>query len=310
MFCRAEIISSHKGAKDGIIPVRAVREARPEDKVAIFNFKKDNAKHRELGKRLEEVPVALIVPNPNQPRQTFDDAGIAELAASISQVGLIQPLVVRKAGETYELIAGERRLRAVRSLGYEKVQCIVDGGLGEEDSALMAIVENLQREDLHFFEEAESYAALLEKLHLTQEELALRIGKSQSFIANKLRMLRFSPRVREAVIENGLTERHARALLRLNSDEERERVIEKVALGSLSVKDTEKLVESMLNAAFDGKQEGARPRPKIIRIFKDYKLFVNTVNTACEQLRESGLNVDVEQTEHDGGVDIVIKVSQ
>lgn len=278
--------------------------------VALFSFKKDTTKQQIPRKRLEDVPVALIVPNPNQPRQSFDDDSIAELAASISQVGLIQPLVVRKVGTVYELIAGERRLRAVRSLGYEKVQCIVDGELDDEDSALMAIVENLQREDLHFFEEAESYAALLEKLNITQDELALRIGKSQSFIANKLRMLRLSPDVREAVVLNGLTERHARALLRLNTDDERRAVIEKAAAESLSVKDTEKLIEAMLNAAFDSKKEGARPRPRIIRIFKDYKLFVNTVNTACNQLRESGLNVQVEQNEHEDGVDIIIKVSQ
>lgn len=279
--------------------------------MAFFGFKKDIAPHKpERGKRLEDVPVALIVPNPHQPRQTFDDESIAELAASIKQVGLIQPLVVRKVGSSYELIAGERRLRAVKTLGYEKVQCIVDGELDDEDSALMAIVENLQREDLHYFEEAESYAALLQKLHITQDELAERIGKSQSFIANKLRMLRLSPDIRDAIVLNGLTERHTRALLRLNTDEERYEAIRKIAADSLSVKDTEKLVEKMLNAAFDGKQQGAKPRPKIIRIFKDYKLFVNTVNSACNQLRESGLNVEVEQTEHDGGVDIVIKVSQ
>lgn len=276
--------------------------------MTIFNFKKDMTKQQ--GKRLEDLPVALIIPNPNQPRQSFDDDSIAELAASIKQVGLIQPLVVRKLGDKYELIAGERRLRAVRSLGYETVQCIVDGDLGDEDSALMAIVENLQREDLHFFEEAESYAALLEKLNITQDELAVRIGKSQSFIANKLRMLRLSPEVREEVVLNGLSERHARALLKLNSDDERRAVIAKTASGSLSVKDTERLIDGMLNAAFDGKKEGAKPRPRIIRIFKDYKVFVNTINLACNQLRESGLNVQVEQTEHDDGVDIVIKVSQ
>ena len=278
--------------------------------MAFFGFKKDIVKPGETKKRLENVPVALISPNPHQPRQSFDDESIAELAASIKQVGLIQPLVVRKVGSTYELIAGERRLRAIKTLGYETVQCIVDGELGDEDSALMAIVENLQREDLHFFEEAESYHALLQKLHITQDELALRIGKSQSFIANKLRMLRLSPEVREAIVLNALTERHTRALLRLGSDEERLAAVKKIASETLSVKDTEKLVESMLNAAFDGKRDGAKPRPRIIRIFKDYKLFVNTVNSACNQLRESGLNVEVEQTEHEGGVDIVIKVSQ
>ena len=280
------------------------------DTVPIFGFKKETVKLQEPTKRLEDVPVALIIPNPHQPRQSFDEESIQELAASIRQVGLIQPLVVRKTGDSYELIAGERRLRAVKTLGWDRVQCIDDGDLGEEDSALIAIVENLQREDLHFFEEAESYAALLKKLNITQDELAERIGKSQSFIANKLRMLRLSPEVREAVVASGLSERHTRALLRLNSDEDRKTVIQKAAAESLSVKETEKLVEGILNSDFDKKKDGARPRPRIIRIFKDYKLFVNTVNTACDQLRESGLNVEVEQTEHDGGVDIVIKVSQ
>lgn len=278
--------------------------------MAIFGFKKETTRQQEPGKRLEELPVALIVPNPHQPRQSFDEESISELAASIAQVGLIQPLVVRRMGDEYELIAGERRLRAVKTLGWDRVQCIVDGELDDGDSALMAIVENLQREDLHFFEEAESYAALLKKLNITQDELALRIGKSQSFIANKLRMLRLSPEVRDEVMRSGLTERHTRALLRLDSDEDKRAVISKVAAESLSVKETEKLVEDMLNAAFDGKKDGAKPRPRIIRIFKDYKLFVNTVNLACDQLRESGLNVQVEQTERDDGVDIVIKVSQ
>lgn len=277
--------------------------------MAIFNFKKDSKKD-VLGKRLEEVPVEQIVPNPNQPRRIFDDESIAELAASISQVGLIQPLVVRRMADGYELIAGERRLRAVRSLGITSVPCIVDGELCEEDSALMAIIENLQRENLHYFEEAECYSALLSKLNVTQEELAMRLGKSQSFIANKLRMLKFSPEIRQSITDSALSERHARALLRLSNDSDRTEAISRINKDSLSVKESEKLVDNILNNAFDSKRAGAKPRPKIVRIFKDYRLFMNTVNTACNQLRDSGMLVEVEQSDREDGVDIVIKITQ
>ena len=275
--------------------------------MAIFGIKKDNQRDSAPSIRLADIPVSLILPNPDQPRRSFDDESIAELAASIKQVGLIQPLVVRRSGDRYELVAGERRLRAVKLLGQSSVKCIVSTAFDEEDSALMAIVENLQREDLHFFEEAECYASLLEKLRLTQDELAARIGKSQSFIANKLRILKLSPEVRAAIVGAKLSERHTRALLRLSSDAEREAVIERIVSRSLSVKETEKLVDGMVETA---QNAGAKPRPKIMRIFRDYKLFINTVNSACDQLRESGLTVEVEQTDRDNGVDIVIRVSQ
>ncbi|MCR5611764.1 MAG: ParB/RepB/Spo0J family partition protein [Clostridiales bacterium] len=277
--------------------------------MAIFGTKKDHKQESDPRILIENIPTGRILPNPDQPRKAFDDESISELAASIQQVGLIQPLIVRKNGENYVLIAGERRLRAVKLLAWPTVQCIISEVSGEEDAALMAIVENLQREDLHFFEEAECYAALLDKLGVTQDELAVRLGKSQSFIANKLRILRLSPEIRSSVTELGLTERHARALLRLNTDSEREAAVSKIAAKSLSVKETEKLVDSML-ASSEKTSSGAKPRPKIIRIFRDYKLFINTVNSACDQLRDSGLTVFVEQTDRENGVDITIRISQ
>lgn len=279
--------------------------------MALFGRKKDDLYSGELESPLQlvDIPVSLILPNPDQPRRSFDDESIAELASSIKQVGLIQPLIVRRVGDHYELIAGERRLRAVKLLELKTVKCIVSTAYDEEDSALMAIVENLQREDLHFFEEAECYTSLLDKLRLTQEELAIKVGKSQSFIANKLRILRLSPAVRKAVVDSGLSERHARALLKLNSDEARFDAVSKISARSLSVKETERLVDGMLEAESKG-ASGAKPRPKLIRIFRDYKLFVNTVNSACDQLRESGLKVEVEQTDMESGVDIHIRVSQ
>ena len=277
--------------------------------MALFGAKKESKQEEAPAVRLEELPVDLILPNPDQPRRGFDEEGIAELAASIEQVGLIQPLVVRRESEHYVLIAGERRLRAVKLLGRTRVSCIVSSAAGDDNAALMAIVENLQREDLHYFEEAECYAALLDKLGITQDELGERIGKSQSFIANKLRLLKLSPALRRAAVEGKLSERHTRALLKLTTDAERGEAIKRIAAKNLSVKETERLVDSMLEEA-DQNAAGARPRPKIIRIFRDYKLFINTVNSACDQLRESGLEVAVEQTDRDNGVDIVIRISQ
>ena len=268
------------------------------------------AQPAEAKRQLVELALDSIVPNPAQPRKTFDDESISELAQSIRQVGLIQPLVVRKNGETYELIAGERRLRALRSLGSEKALCIVDNSAVDADSALMAVVENLQREDLNYFEEAECYKALLDELKLTQEELASRLGKSQSFIANKLRILKLSPEVREAVGLYGLSERHARAVLRLSDDADKLAIIKKAGEDGLSVKDTERLVEKKLNSLFDSKKDGAKPRPVIMRIVKDYRMFMNTVNSACEYLRSGGMNVDVSQSDRADGVDIMIHVTQ
>ncbi len=262
----------------------------------------------EPDKRLEEISADRIVPNPAQPRVTFDEESISALAQSISQVGLIQPLVVRQMGSVYELVAGERRLRACKSLGMEKVPCIVQEYVAEEDSAMMALIENLQREDLNFVEEAQCYNALLNNYNLTQDELAKRLGRSQSSIANKLRLLRLSEPVKEAMLASGFTERHARALLKLREERHQLDIIKKVGDKGLSVKDTERLVEKTLDKFYDERCPGAKPRPVIVRQVRDYRLFMNTVNAAITQLRESGMHVTVEQNDQDGGVDINISI--
>ena len=262
-------------------------------------------------RKLTEIPVASIRRNPYQPRVTFDEESIAELAQSIRQVGLIQPLVVRKAPDgAYELVAGERRLRAVKSLGMENVTCIVEQGMEDESSAMMALIENLQREDLHYLEEAQCYNTLLSTYNLTQEELAARLGKSQSSIANKLRLLRLPEEVKSAMAEAHLTERHARALLKLKDEKTQLALVDKIAKKSLSVKETEKLVDKTLNRLYDEKADGARPRPKILRIVKDYRLFMNTINAAVNTLRETGMTVAVEQEDRENGVDIHIHVTR
>ena len=275
----------------------------------VFDFIR-NSDGAKGSKRLVEVNVASIHPNPYQPRATFDEESIAELAQSIQQVGLSQPLLVRKVDDGYELVAGERRLRAVTSLGMEKVACIVQQDIEDESSAMMALIENLQREDLHYLEEAQCYQKLLETYGLTQEELANRLGKSQSSIANKLRLLKLSDEVKAAMTEKRLSERHARALLKLTDDKQRLDAVERIAEKGLSVKETERMVEKTLNKAYDEKQDGAKPRPKLMRIVRDYRLFMNTINQAVNQLRESGMTVEVEQSDRADGVDIKISVTR
>lgn len=277
--------------------------------MAVFDFLRDSTS-RESGKKLEEIQVSKIVPNPNQPRKTFDDESIAELAQSIRQVGLIQPLVVRRQGDVYELIAGERRLRAIKLLELERVTCIVQNDIVDESSAMMALIENLQRENLNFFEEAQCYSDLIGTYLLTQEALAEKLGKSQSSIANKLRVLKLSPAVKEAMTDAGLTERHARALLRIADENEQLAIIKEVKDKGMSVKETEQRVEKRLNKLYDERKDGAKPRPVMLRMIKDYRLFMNSINSAVEQLRYAGLIVDVRQADRDDGVDISISVTR
>ncbi|MDD4075568.1 MAG: nucleoid occlusion protein [Eubacteriales bacterium] len=260
-------------------------------------------------KLLTQIPVSDIRPNPSQPRATFDEESIRELAQSIAAVGLIQPLVVRRAPDGYELVAGERRLRAVKLLGMDRVACIVQDMM-EEQSAMIALIENLQREDLYYMEEAQCYETLLKTYNMTQEALAERLGKSQSAIANKLRLLKLAQPVKDAMQTANLTERHARALLKLRNEEEQLAVIKRIGDKSLSVKETEKLVDKTLDTLYDSRADGARPRPVIVRMVKDYRLFMNTINLAVEQLREAGFAVEISQADITDGVDIGIRVKR
>lgn len=276
----------------------------------IFKGNKQNAQVQETpGKTYEEINVDYIVPNPNQPRTVFDDEALDELAQSIQQVGLIQPLLVRKVDDThYELVAGERRLRAVKRINFSKVPCIVQTGMDSEESALMAIVENLQRENLGFIEEAQCYSAMLEKYSLTQEQLAMRLGKSQSCIANKLRLLKLPQSVAESVTAAGLSERHARELIRLNDEQEQLDAVKYISEHTLSVKDTERYVTKKLDVmAKEGKN--VRRRSVVMRIMKDYRIFMNTINSAVQFLRDSGLDVEVTQQDRPDGVDISISIT-
>ena len=261
-------------------------------------------------KGLMEVDIDLVRPNPNQPRKHFDEDALNELADSIKKHGLIMPIVVNNMEDgKYMIIAGERRYRAAKIAGKTQIPVVVRAYTDREIKEI-SLIENLQREDLNPIEAANAMKQLMDEYHLTQEELAQRLGKSQSSIANKLRLLRLPEEVKTAMADAHLTERHARALLKLRDEKTQLELVDKVAKKSLSVKETEKLVDKTLNKLFDEKSDGARPRPRILRIVKDYRLFMNTINAAVNTLREAGMTVAVEQQDREDGVDIRISVTR
>ncbi|MGI6176702.1 MAG: ParB/RepB/Spo0J family partition protein [Christensenellales bacterium] len=252
---------------------------------------------------LENIPIDLIRPNPHQPRRTFNDESIDELCRSIAQVGLINPISVRKVGTTYELIAGERRLRASRRAGLSTIKAIVVS-VYEQDSALIAMVENLQRENLHFLEEAEGYQSLLRNHNMTQEELASKIGKNQSTVANRLRLLRLPLSVRNAIVAGKLTERHARALLRIPEESMQLKLITVIRNMKLSVAATEDLVQKTLNNMFE--TEPDEPQKRITAVFRDSRLLVNSIKKAVAAMSESGIDASMEINEKGSTAQIVI----
>ena len=253
---------------------------------------------RDLGRDLFLLPVGSIRANPDQPRRTFGREELQELTISIAQVGLIQPLVVRPTGDGYELISGERRLRACELLGLREVPCIVEQ-VSPEKSALMALIENVQRSDLSFWEEAEGYRRLLTVYGLTREELCRRIGKSPAFLSNKLRLLRLSPPVREAAEQGNLSERHARALLALDSEAEQLALIERIVKEGWSVRQAEGYVE----------KSAPRPRPlRVLRLTRDCRLFLNGLSTLLDQLRQAGMGAEMDTEKREDGLVVTIRV--
>ena len=263
-----------------------------------FPLEKAAPAKRDLERSLFLLPIGSIRPNPDQPRREFGREELQELTISIAQVGLIQPLTVRPASDGYELISGERRLRACQLLGLQEVPCIVEQ-VSPEKSALMAMVENVQRSDLNFWEEAEGYRRLLTVYGLSREELCRRIGKSPAFLSNKLRLLKLGPAVRAAAERGNLSERHARCLLSLESEEEQLKLIERITREGWSVRQAEAFVER------------AAPRPKplrVLRLTKDCRLFMNGLNTLLGQLRLAGMTAEMETEKKPDGLDVTIRV--
>lgn len=242
------------------------------------------------GARSALLSIDSILPSSWQPRRTFDDDALGQLADSIRQFGLMQPITVRAtSGSRYELIAGERRLRACRMLGESHIKATILH-VSDAEAALMTMAENLQREDLSFFEEAEGYRRLTEELRLTQQQLADKLGRQQSTIANKLRLLRLTPEVRDAVTRHSLSERHARALLRLHDEDEQLSVIDTVVLGNLNVQQTEELVDRHVNNLLTIEKAQSKLMPTFSRAWRDWRLFANTMKSAVGELQASGLD--------------------
>ena len=249
--------------------------------------------------KVVKVPIGQIFPNPYQPRKSFDEAALEELSASIAQYGVLQPLLVSPTEDgRYLLIAGERRLRASRMAKLTEVPVIISDYTTQQ-IAEIALIENLQREDLHFLEEAEGYEQLMEQFHLTQEAMAARVGKKQSTIANKLRLLRLSPAVRKVLVDAGLSERHARALLKLDDDAKRLEVLEVVVAKNYSVRQTEEYINKLLE---DNQQEKRRR----MVIVNDVRIYLNSIKQVVNAIKDVGIPVNMEQTVE--GDEVIVSV--
>ena len=250
--------------------------------------------------RVRYISLNQIRPNPQQPRRSFDEDSLSELAESIRQYGIINPLTVRETEGGYELIAGERRLRASRQVGLDVVPCYVLPS-NDENSSLLALVENLQRQDLDFYEEALGIARLTEKYQLTQQQAADRLGKTQSAVANKLRLLRLPPEVINELRSNHLSERHARALLKLETPAQQLKAAQVAVANGFTVAQTEKYVEQMLQA----KPARRRTHPKVVR---DVRLFMNTLNRAVDTMRQAGVGAAMKHSFEGNEMVVTIRI--
>lgn len=253
-----------------------------------------------LQKKSMDLPIELIKTNPEQPRKYFSEEELNDLKESIAEFGVLQPIIVKKDGSgNYFLIAGERRLRASKLAGIQRIPAVIKD-FNEKDSAMIAVVENVQRENLSFIEEAYAYKRLLEDFGLTQTELSLKIGKKQSTISNKIRILSLSPEVLDKLILSNLTERHARALLKVEDNDLAISILEKVIKQNLNVKQTEKLIDDMLLKA----EAESRKSRKINYI--SYKVYMNTIKKAFAQIHD--IESDAKIFEDDKGEYVEVKI--
>lgn len=248
------------------------------------------------------IATELIIPNLYQPRKYFDEQAIEDLAQSIKTYGIIQPLSVRKMGDRYELVAGERRLRAAKHAGLTDVPVIVID-ITDKESAAIALLENIQREDLNFIEEAEAYYNLIQDHSYTQEQLSEVIGKKQSTIANKLRILKLSNNVRTLLLDNKLTERHARALLKLPNEKTQIKILNQVIKKVLNVKNTEELIEREL-IKLCGDEVAADGKKRIKGVFSS-KIYINTIRQVFDKY---GINAEYKSRELDEFIEVTVKI--
>lgn len=254
--------------------------------------------------RITEIPTIKIRPNKTQPRKIFEEDKLRDLAKSIEENGILQPLTVRKVSQSeYEIIAGERRLRAAVLAGLIKVPCIIIK-CNDKQSAMLALLENLQRCDLGFFEEARGISKLIRRYGITQEEAAQKLGKSQSSIANKLRLLNLSYEEQDWIVQAGLSERHARALLRIYDQELRREALSKIIAENLNVAKSEELIDNLLfNSGSYDRKKGSQ---KIL--IRDIRIFVNTINKAVTTMKQAGIKAVCNHKDRGDYIEYTVKI--
>ncbi|MBQ2903418.1 MAG: ParB/RepB/Spo0J family partition protein [Clostridia bacterium] len=259
-----------------------------------------NAKYK-IGGQIILIPQEEIYPNPNQPRKRFDFDELEGLAQSIRQNGIIQPIAVRinTKGE-YELISGERRLRASRLVGITQIPCIIMDA-SDDKSALFALLENMQRSDLGFFEEAQAIEKLIVDFGMSRDDVCKKLGKAPPTISNKLRLLRLPEEIRLKIIQENLSERHARALLKLTSVSQMERAMSIIAEKRLNVAESERLISQIMT-------NDSRRRQPPVKLFKDVRIFVNTLNHAVDTMRRAGIEADSAKSETDEYIEYIVRI--
>ncbi len=253
--------------------------------------------------KIHHINITQIQPSPNQPRRVFEESALQSLADSIGTLGILQPLTVRRVEEGWQLVAGERRLRAAQLAGLHQVPCLVIS-TDSQTASLLTMVENIQRQDLNFLEESRGLQDILQRYHLSQEQLAQRLGRSQSAIANKLRLLKLPEDVLTALCQNGYTERHARALLRLTDPQQLQTATDTIIKERLTVAQTEALVDNLLSPP------PKKPNPRIRFVPKDIRIFLNTVHRSLRLMQSAGLDARCVQEEGDGEYVVTIRIAK
>lgn len=257
--------------------------------------------------KIEYIQIDKIRPNPYQPRKFFEQAALDELASSIKEHGLMQPITVRVIGDAYQLIAGERRLKASKLVGLDKIPSVITE-VSNQDSAVLALIENLQREDLNFIEESQAYYDIMQDHGYTQQQLAKSLGKNQSTVANKLRLLKLPDEVIKKIVEHNLSERHARALLRLPDKKLQLKVLKLVIDKELNVKRTEEMIDKVLISFTQEAKLKKEHDKKVRRFLGDIRLFTNTITQAVDIIQQSGIDAKYTMKEKSDGYEIKIKI--
>lgn len=276
--------------------------------MSLFSFNK----HRDeipKNKQIQDIELSKIMPNKFQPRRQFSEESIKELAQTLDKEGLLQPIVVRENEYGYEIIAGERRFRAAQSLGWEKIPAIVNN-MNDDQAASLALIENLQRENLNPIDEAEAYKNLMKLNNLTQTQLAKDMGKSQSYVANKLRLLKLTPKVQSYLASGEISVRHGRALVGL-SERDQSRMVDEILDNNLNVKETEEIVKDV--DGYFKKKDRVKPekRTRVARRMpKDLKVQINTIKQAVKLAKDSGIKVKVQENNDPDDYRITIELKR